>query len=240
MRYGGSEWITHSKQMKKLTSERFARLVKTATGAVIGAAVIAVFCRSCVPLKNSTGSDIVSGTRIISTSSTSTVSEHIQSSSELAPEPPESDLININTATSAELQALTGIGEAKAAAIIAYREEHGVFADISEIMNVSGIGEKIFESIRDSITTGEVSAPNSAASQSPASEPFKPSETILININTATAEELQTLSGIGEAKAAAIIAYREEHGAFDDISEIMNVSGIGEKIFESIRENITV
>ena len=62
----------------------------------------------------------------------------------------------------------------------------------------------------------------------------------MININTATSEELQTLSGIGEVKAAAIIAYREEHGIFKDISEIMNVSGIGEKTFEKIRGRITV
>ncbi len=51
-----------------------------------------------------------------------------------------------------------------------------------------------------------------------------------ININTADKEELMTLSGIGEAQADAVIAYREEHGSFQNIDEIMNVSGI-ERIF---------
>jgi general secretion pathway protein K len=61
-----------------------------------------------------------------------------------------------------------------------------------------------------------------------------------ININTADKEELITLSGIGEAKADAVIAYREEHGSFQNIDEIMNVSGIGENLFEKIKEKICV
>ena len=61
-----------------------------------------------------------------------------------------------------------------------------------------------------------------------------------VNINTATVEELMTLSGIGESRAADIIAYRNEHGAFSDIQEITNVSGIGEKSFAKIKDQITV
>lgn len=61
-----------------------------------------------------------------------------------------------------------------------------------------------------------------------------------INLNTASAEELQKLSGIGEQRAADIIAYREENGAFAKIQEMMNISGIGEKIFEEIKDEITV
>lgn len=61
-----------------------------------------------------------------------------------------------------------------------------------------------------------------------------------VNINTADVEELTTISGIGESKAKAIIAYREENGNFKKIEDILNVSGIGEKLFEKIKENITV
>ena len=61
-----------------------------------------------------------------------------------------------------------------------------------------------------------------------------------ISINTATIEQLQTLSGIGESKAHAIIKYREEYGNFTKIEEIMNISGIGEKVFEKIKDNITI
>ena len=61
-----------------------------------------------------------------------------------------------------------------------------------------------------------------------------------VNINTAGAEELMTLSGIGESRAEAILSYREENGAFSSIDDIKNVSGIGEGIFEKIKNMITV
>lgn len=62
----------------------------------------------------------------------------------------------------------------------------------------------------------------------------------LININIASLEELQTLTGIGIILAERIIAYRESNGPFDSIENIMNVSGIGESIYENIKDDITV
>lgn len=62
----------------------------------------------------------------------------------------------------------------------------------------------------------------------------------LINLNTASLEDLQTLKGIGPSKAQAIIDYRNKEGEYQHISEITNVSGIGEKTFEKIKEYITV
>lgn len=61
-----------------------------------------------------------------------------------------------------------------------------------------------------------------------------------ISINTATKEELMTLSGIGASKAEEIIKYREANGNFKDIAEIKNVSGIGESAFDKIKDNITI
>ena len=62
----------------------------------------------------------------------------------------------------------------------------------------------------------------------------------LINLNTATQEELESLPGIGETRALAIIAYREEHGDFSSIEDIQNVSGIGEAIYANLKAYITV
>ncbi|MDO4327030.1 MAG: ComEA family DNA-binding protein [bacterium] len=63
---------------------------------------------------------------------------------------------------------------------------------------------------------------------------------VLVDLNTADAALLQTLPGIGEAKAADIIAYRQEHGGFRSIEEIMNIAGIKEAVFQKIKDRITV
>lgn len=61
-----------------------------------------------------------------------------------------------------------------------------------------------------------------------------------ININTASLEELQTLPRIGPAIAQRIIDYRKEHGPFKRIEDLLKVQGIGERIFEQIKDRITV
>ena len=61
-----------------------------------------------------------------------------------------------------------------------------------------------------------------------------------VNINTATVEELMKVSGIGESKAKSIIEYRNNNGAFNNIEDIKNISGIGEAIFDRIKEEISV
>lgn len=62
----------------------------------------------------------------------------------------------------------------------------------------------------------------------------------IVNINTASMEELMTLTGIGEAKAKSIIAYREENGTFRSIEELKNIEGIKDGVFQKIRDLITV
>lgn len=61
-----------------------------------------------------------------------------------------------------------------------------------------------------------------------------------VNINTATKEELMKLSNIGESKAEKIIDYRTVNGNFNSIEDIKKVSGIGDKLYDSIKKNITV
>ena len=62
----------------------------------------------------------------------------------------------------------------------------------------------------------------------------------IININTASLEELMTLSGIGESKAKNIIEYRSSNGKFNTIDDIKNINGIGESLFNKIKEKIKV
>ena len=61
-----------------------------------------------------------------------------------------------------------------------------------------------------------------------------------LNINTATAAQLESLSGIGTAKAQTIVAYRDEHGPFKKVDDLALVKGIGAKTVEKLRNEITV
>jgi len=65
-------------------------------------------------------------------------------------------------------------------------------------------------------------------------------QTSLVNINTASKEELMTIKGVGESKAEKIIAYREENGGFGKIEDIMNITGIKEGMFNKVKDQICV
>ena len=62
----------------------------------------------------------------------------------------------------------------------------------------------------------------------------------VVNLNTASLEQLMTLSGIGEAKAKSIIEYRTKVGKFQSIDELMNISGIGQSMFEKVKDSVTI
>ena len=102
----------------------------------------------------------------------------------------------------------------------------------NEKIIVPKIGEEI-DKLMDSYDNRERIESNFVLSQADRNQ------SILINLNTATKEQLMTLNGIGEVKAAAIVAYRQEKGMFNSVDEIKNISGIGEKTFEKIKQFIT-
>jgi len=70
--------------------------------------------------------------------------------------------------------------------------------------------------------------------------PEEEAASVVVNINTASAEELVALEGIGEKTAQNIVEYRDANGPFAAIDDIKNVKGIGDKKFEKIKENIAV
>ena len=62
----------------------------------------------------------------------------------------------------------------------------------------------------------------------------------IVHLNTATLDQLNSLPGIGSAKASAILDYRKEHGSFRDVEELRQVKGIGDKLYEKIKEKVSI
>jgi len=61
-----------------------------------------------------------------------------------------------------------------------------------------------------------------------------------MNLNTASAQELTALRGVGDKTAQAIVEYRQSHGPFKSVEELVEVKGIGEKLMTSLRDHVTV
>lgn len=93
---------------------------------------------------------------------------------------------------------------------------------------------------QDGCINGVNEVENDACIEENGEEKGEEKKSTLVSINTATLEELMTLEGVGEAKAKSIIAYREEHGPYQAIEDLLNVSGIGESLLAKIKKNITL
>ena len=138
-------------------------------------------------------------------------------------------MIDLNTATADDLMQIDGIGEKTAKKIIQYRTEIGKYTFIEQLLDVEGVGEKRLESWKAYLFVESVDATTTTAATS-----------ALIDLNTATVEDLMKIDGIGEKTAQKIIAYRESIGGFTSLEQLMNVDGVGEKKFNAWRKYLTI
>ena len=107
-------------------------------------------------------------------------------------------------------------------------------ADTSQMNLAAGLsdGQKVLVPARAEKGAAAAAPGGGAASQRDAGS--------LVNINLATADQLQALSGVGEATARAIVEDREVHGPFSSVEDLMRVSGIGQKKFDKLKGQICV
>ena len=94
----------------------------------------------------------------------------------------------------------------------------------------------------DTATAAPTEAPTIASTEATELRTTEPVVTVQypLNLNTCTAAELMTINGIGEARASAIIAYRDYLGGYTDVEQLKNISGIGDGIFAKIEPYVTV
>ncbi len=167
-----------------------------------------------------------------------------------------SSRIDLNRAGQAELLQLPGVGPHLARRIEDYRAAHGGFRDVDELAGVEGVGPATLERLRPWVCvrneeSGEesevpvkaappVAARSQGKSASAAKPPAKAGKLVgRVNVNQATAEELQALPGIGPKMAQRIVEEREKR-PFKSADDLRRVPGIGPKRLEQLRPYITV
>lgn len=101
-------------------------------------------------------------------------------------------------------------------------------------------GEKIQVPTLEEVESGSFSAENSGQSQGNQIQTDNSGGSGLVNINQADVAMLMTLPGIGEGKANSIIAYRQEHGGFSTLEELMQVEGIKQGVFDKVKNQICI
>lgn len=168
--------------------------------------------------------------------------------------------LDINTATAAQLDALPGIGPALAKRIVEYRQEHGPFSSVDDLAKVSGVGPSVIGQIRDRVTLGggapAAVAPPAAATADPPQVAAEPPPAASgearegedrpaparegtaagrrIDLNTATAKDLERLPGLGATNARRIVEYRETNGPFKTVWQLREI--LSERIVRDLVE----
>ncbi len=147
---------------------------------------------------------------------------------------------DLNMVSQKELITIRGIGEKKAGDIISYRKEFG-FSSKHDLKKIKGIGEITYNKIKDNFYDFE-SDSLIANDQKILLRKEKniTSESSKININSAAAEDLITLKGIGPKRAELILELRKQIGQFNNIEQLLEIKGIGPKTLENIKDRIYV
>jgi competence protein ComEA len=162
-------------------------------------------------------------------------------------------VVNVDSATAGELARLPKIGFGLAKTIVAYRQEHGPFGSLQGLDRVPGIGPGLLKTVSphvkfsgaDALWAGgqpdgdaAISPPNtSPCTGKTAPLPLCPAAPL--DINSASASQLDALPGIGPAKAAAILRYREKHGPFPSIDDLAQVPGLGAAQVARLRDRVS-
>jgi competence protein ComEA len=134
--------------------------------------------------------------------------------------------VDVDQAPLSELTRLPRVGPRLAKIILSDRAEKGAFGSLAGLDRVAGVGPGLLKLIEPHVV---FSGAGSAAPEASA-----------VNLNSATITQLDSLPGVGPAKAAAILQYRQEHGPFNSVDELARVPGFGPGAVSRLDQRLTV
>ncbi len=144
--------------------------------------------------------------------------------------------IDLNLVGEVELDRLPGVGRALARAIVERRREAGPFRSLADLERVPGLGSKSVERLAPYVILPGVSENRETpGGRGRTVRTAPPERRARLNLNDASLEELESLPGIGPARARAILRWREERGFFRELEELLEVPGIGPATIERLR-----
>jgi competence protein ComEA len=138
------------------------------------------------------------------------------------------ETIDLDRAPLSELTRLPRVGPRLAKVILANRTEHGPFGSLAGLDRVPGIGPALLQTLEPHVVFSGATERRGGEAPAP------------LNINFATVRQLDSLPGVGPAKAAAILRYREEHGPFTTVEQLGQVPGFGPQALGRLRDRLTV
>jgi competence protein ComEA len=139
------------------------------------------------------------------------------------------ETIDPNTASEAELDRLPRVGPGQARKIVEWRQGHAPFRTLADLDSVPGVGAALLAAVAPYVALAP--APAAARASTPAVPPAEaaasPAAARPVELNTATAAELEALPGIGPSLAARVVAWRAKNGPFRSVEDLEKVPGIG-------------
>lgn len=148
--------------------------------------------------------------------------------------------IDPNTASEVELDRLPGVGPALARAIASAREDDGPFQSLADLERVPGLGSKTVKRLAPYVALMQPAGAAGQGSGGPRRTRPEGVQRRKLDVNRASALELQALPGIGPARAEAIVRWREEHGAIRSLADLLEIRGIGPATLERLKPLVAV